>query len=543
MFAPESQGETPDFKTMFAPAEAPSQSWGEAFAEGGKTLTRQTQEEAQQHPYFPPVPGTETIPALARGAYKAITEPSSIPGMAEKVAKHLYDRYLTEEGWKKAVATDPKGVATDIVTLALVPEAVAAKGVKGAIAAEDAARVANLPERIATLPEKPLPAAQRAAALKTQAGAQMNVAKASEEALPTTTLDPIVTDLKAKAAAEGYNPRIHKSAKALFREFDNLLATKEPSKQFIPLSINAEARARTLARNPELISQLDPAVPTTTIKDIHQLRQQIRSVSGSADVNERAIGRMMKDSLDEYMGQFMEGKTLTEGMKDYAKASTALEVKHIADRAQLRMSQRSHQNLDDALSTEFRQFAKNEKKMRMLRAVSPEAATRVENVAKGGGTFQQILRGLGSAAPKNIMSFSLDNIAGHLLHGIIPGGPYTIMGIGAGAKWLAGKGTAGSIEAIQDAILAEPNLKTLQKALDPPKGPSVFQHLMSKPGTAQAVRQWANASSTRKKVASAVLATAIAKELNRPDLHKRIQDEIENLEPNTTIVPKVMAQK
>jgi hypothetical protein len=66
---------------------------------------------------------------------------------------------------------------------------------------------------------------------------------------------------------------------------------------------------------------------------------------------------------------------------------------------------------------------------------------------------------------------------------------------------------------------------------------------MSKPGSAQAIRQWANASSARKKVASAVLATAIAKELNRPDLHKRIQDEIENLEPNTTVVPKVMAQQ
>ncbi len=483
---------------------------------------------------------------------EAPQHPISVTDVASRAAKHLYDAIV---GLPQTFEKDPVGSIGQAALMVAGPEALAAKGVKAADEAAQAARIASIPERLANLSETPAPealtataepAAQRAAALKARGAEQMNVAKASEQALPTETMAPIVEDLKAKAAEQGYNPRIHKRAKALFKEFDAMLPEDAAPPPIAtiggkPIPVSPKTAEQIQQKLSELPGAPAPKAPkTTTLKAIHQLRQQIRSVSASPDPNERLVGYHMKDALDDYMGQFMEGQKLTEGMKDYAKASTALEIKALADRAEIRFGQSSQQGRDQVYRTEFARLARNEKKMRMIRAVSPQAAEKITELAGGGKPLQKVLRGIGTAAPRSIMSFSLDHIAGHLLHSIIPGGPYTIMAVGAGAKYLGGKLASESIEDIMNTIMAEPQLRSLKKAVSP----SVFDTLMSRPRTAQAIRNWAEATGPRKEIAKIALTSAIAKEVNRPDLQQRIKDELDNIDQqNTTTVPETMAAR
>jgi hypothetical protein len=204
-------------------------------------------------------------------------------------------------------------------------------------------------------------------------------------------------------------------------------------------------------------------------------------------------------------------------------------MRNLVDRAEYRRSQLRQGKLDAALATEFRNWARPTPKgpnanMKMLRALSPEAADRVELLAKGGGPMQEILRGLGTAAPTNVMNFSLDHIAGHLLHSVIPGGPYTIMGIGAAAKYLAGDRALKSIDEIikvlNDAAEGEGKIAQYEQKVSP----QVASHVAMSESGRRALKGWLKSGSAR------ALAMTIAHSVKNPKLAPRIQQELENMD-------------
>ena len=287
-----------------------------------------------------------------------------------------------------------------------------------------------------------------------------------------------------------------------------------------------------LAKYPDLVGDVgkNPTGETVTMKDMHDLLQSTRDISASQYPQERMIASKVKDALDNHIEQnFPSGKQFTGSKLRYAIASTALDLKNLVQRAKLRESQSTHQTMDKTLATEFRNFVRNDRKMRMLNGVSPEAATKLRSfVSEEGdsGSMRKILRGLGSASPNSVLSFSLDNIAGHLLHSIIPGGPYTIMAVGAGAKYLGGKMASQSIEDIMDTVLASDDINKLEGLVSEP----VSTKLASQPATKQAVVNWAKASGKAKTVAAHGLAIAIARQLNTPKLVPRIEPEINGLD-------------
>jgi len=457
------------------------------------------------------------------------------------------------------VHPSPEAIKTGLNIAAIASPA----GVEEKIAAGQAATRGLLQRRVDTLPEVPpatIPEAQRTAAIKAKAGARIQEAKDSGVTVPASEARGLLDQIKADTASE-YNPETHDAARGFFKKFESYLP-KEGETEGDPMAamtakmpISGPARASLEKK----LAEMGPSeeAPTVTVKNLHNLRQELNDVHKHAQRSgydqEGMVASKAKSAIDDFIVNKMDQGQWSNDMRNYALSSTAEEIKNLTDRALYRRTNLSAGQKAAALNTELRQWARptlkgSNSRMKMLRALSPEAADKMEFLAKGGHPLDGILKGLGSASPGSIMSFSLDNIAGHLLHGIIPGGPYTIMGIGAAAKYMGGarveKGIEGIIKTLNDAADAEPKLSALQKAVDPAKGPSVFQHLMSKPATAQAIRQWANAKGPRKKVATLMLAATMARELNTPHLVPRIQQELENIDPDrTTTVPETMAQQ
>ncbi len=127
----------------------------------------------------------------------------------------------------------------------------------------------------------------------------------------------------------------------------------------------------------------------------------------------KADGRMagkIVDELDDFMenagpkdmtGGSPEGfAALKEARNLYSRKAKAEEIARLIKRAEISAPNFSASGYENALRTEFRALAKNDKKMRRF---TPEERVVIEKVAKGG-PLENALRMLGKFAPTGFMS-------------------------------------------------------------------------------------------------------------------------------------------
>lgn len=207
------------------------------------------------------------------------------------------------------------------------------------------------------------------------------------------------------------------------------------------------AKAKNLAIDPTIHPKATAAVKritdakggTPSIQDIDLLRRVISAAAGSTDADERRIAKGLRDALDDSIGKLTNADVLAGDPK--AAAATLAEARglwetfkksevidDIMKRVELRASQFSGSGKENAIRTEFRQLAMNEKKMRGFTDAEREA---IREVVKGGpvGNF---LRMIGKAAPTGIVSASLGAGAGAYVGG--PIGAAAVPAIGMGAR-------------------------------------------------------------------------------------------------------------
>lgn len=171
------------------------------------------------------------------------------------------------------------------------------------------------------------------------------------------------------------------------------------------------------------------------LKDMEILRRVANAAGKSIDADERRIAKIIKGQFDDYMGRLGQADVvagdpqaasaaLSTARNLWSRMSKAEVVQDAIEKAGVRAGQFTGSGFENALRTQFRQIAMNDKRMRGFSKAEQEA---IKKVAMGG-PIDNALRMLGKLAPTGVISGGIGAGAGYAV-----GGP-----VGAVAVPLAG---------------------------------------------------------------------------------------------------------
>jgi hypothetical protein len=155
-----------------------------------------------------------------------------------------------------------------------------------------------------------------------------------------------------------------------------------------------------------------------TLDGIERLRRIIGMAAGGPTRDDRRIAYQMKDALDDYV-EGLTSKDLVGGDESkipllqtardaWSRMRKGETVENLIGRAETRSSQFSGSGFENALRTEFRNFAMNDKKMRGLSAEEQDAIRKVAE----GGPVADVMRFVGKFAPRGVVSATLAHSLG-----------------------------------------------------------------------------------------------------------------------------------
>lgn len=291
--------------------------------------------------------------------------PGNLPSMA-------YGALSGAGGAVAAEGANAAGFGPTGQTVARIAGSVAAPLVAGRVVGASQ-RAANPPPTTEALRD----ASQRAYDAARNAGVAVNSGRVGQ----------LVTDLGQTLRREGFDEVLHPAA------------------------------ARALTRLEQAASSGAPQ----SLDEIDILRRVINEAGKSTSPSERRIAGIMVDNLDNWVAG-LGPRDVTQGAANVGQATAALNearnlwgrarrgeiIEDLIDRAQTRASQFTGSGLENALRTEFRQLAMNEKRMRGFSDAERQA---IEAVSRGGPVIN-IMRGLGKLAPTGVVSTALGGSIG-----------------------------------------------------------------------------------------------------------------------------------
>lgn len=212
-----------------------------------------------------------------------------------------------------------------------------------------------------------------------------------------------------------------------------------------------------------------------SIQKLETLRKIAKDAEGSIKPADRRLAGEIVDAIDEF-SESLTAKDMSAGTPEaaaalkearnfYSRAKKAGELDELVRRAELSAPNFSASGMENALRTEFRALAKNERRMRLFTA---EERAAIERVAKGG-PVENVLRMLGKMAPTGVVSGALSSGAGFLTGG--PVGAVALPATGAAARYAATRMTlqnaARANELMRRGPLGSPQLPSIlhQEAL------------------------------------------------------------------------------
>jgi hypothetical protein len=256
--------------------------------------------------------------------------------------------------------------------------------------------------------------------------------KAAEATVPTTSqLHDDGTALYKAADKAGFAV----SQKSFATAADDI--AKEAKSAGIDRTIHPKATAA-LARFDEAAQAGDQ-----TLKDLDILRRVAKGAAGSIEKDERRIGRLIIEKLDDYVNGLKPSDIVGGGSPAYAnnlrnearslwtKKSKSEIIEALMEKAKNSAPNFSGSGMENALRTQFRQLANNPNRMRQF---SPAEQAAIKKVARGG-PIENIARALGKFAPTGIVSTALGGGVGFQLGG--PVGAAALLAAGAGGRTTA----------------------------------------------------------------------------------------------------------
>ena len=176
-----------------------------------------------------------------------------------------------------------------------------------------------------------------------------------------------------------------------------------------------------------------------TLQNMEILRRVTKSAAASTEPDERRIAGVIQDHLDDFVenagpSDILAGdapaaiSSLKDARKLWSQASKGGVVENLVDRAKLSAPNFSASGMENALRTEFRALAKNERKMRMFSADEREAIRKVAV----GGPVGNTLRALGRFGSPSSVGIATSGITGAMLGG--PAGAVALPLVGRAAR-------------------------------------------------------------------------------------------------------------
>lgn len=249
-----------------------------------------------------------------------------------------------------------------------------------------------------------------------------------------------VGDLRKSLQDEGLNSKLMPNTSA---------ALEHISEHEGPITVKQLDTYRKVARAAESNSFMNPADARMAGKIIDHIDDFMENIG------EKDIAGGAANNAADAVSSLKEARGL---WSRYKKADT---IDNLIEKADLRASQFSGSGYENALRTEFRKFAMNDKKMR---GFNPEEQAAIKSVASGG-PIGNALRYFGKLAPSGIVSGFMSAKLGEDLAGAAGSG--AVMGGGALSRYLATKSTEGRAIAAQELMRRGPNPPPPQVSLQP----------------------------------------------------------------------------
>jgi hypothetical protein len=189
------------------------------------------------------------------------------------------------------------------------------------------------------------------------------------------------------------------------------------------------------------LKRLSEASGEQSLKKLETLRRVANDAEGSIKPADRRLAGQIVDEIDSYIdslseadvvaGDATKAKALKEARNFYSRSKKAEELDQLMNRAELSAPNFSASGMENAIRTEFRSLAKNERRMRRFTKEEQEA---IRRVAKGG-PVENALRMLGKLAPTGVVSGALSSGAGFMTGG--PVGAVALPATGLAARYAA----------------------------------------------------------------------------------------------------------
>ena len=418
----------------------------------------------------------------------------------EAVGKYFTDRYGSMEGFKKALATDPVGVAGDLSAVLTAGGGAAAKapGIVGKVGetVRAAGDVAN-----------PLMGPAKAAG-----------AVGDEAARIARPIEAPTTEALYEAASDAYKTP----------EIKDLAIKPSAVKQWkdeLTIALNDEGFNDMLSpRTFRTLEGIDDAAKGSTFtgQGAETLRRTLRRAGGVIDPTEKEAARRAIESLDEFLGNVPQsavlrgdpakvGSVLKEARGNYAAAKRSEEIEKSLDKAALQAgAANSGMNLDNATRQRIKDILNSDKRKRgfsqdeLTQMRKIVTGTKIENLARRGGNLLGGGGGLGSTFVGGLGALAGGSV-GHAPGAAL--GAVVAPAVGYGLKKLSGAMSQADVRKLQELVRSRSPLG------------EQMQSSINKFGKASAA---ANASA----FAAPVIALLIQESVQIEELPERIRSEL-----------------
>lgn len=260
---------------------------------------------------------------------------------------------------------------------------------------------------------------------------------------------------------------LSKAATAAYKQADQSgVVVKPESFGALKERIVSEVQGIDPTLHPDSTAALKRIVESDGPQTLQQLETLRRIASDAEDslkpADKRLAGKMV-DQIDDYIDSLTEsdvvagdpakGKALKEARNLYSRSKKAEELDKLVERAELSAPNFSGSGMENALRTEFRALAKNERRMRRF---TPEERDAIKRVAKGG-PVENALRMLGKFAPTGVVSAILSGGAGAAAGG--PIGALALPAAGTAARFAATRMTMRNVARANELMRRGPKPK------------------------------------------------------------------------------------
>ncbi len=280
--------------------------------------------------------------------------------------------------------------------------------------------------------------------LKAESQSLYDAAKQQGVMVKPAVLDQAIADITKKASAFGIDPTIH------------------------PKSFAALKRLQEFSG----VAPVNGVKTVASLEDIDMMRQMLGDAASTMDKADSMRALQMRDQLDNFVNGLKPADVVSSGdpraavnmllkaRSLWSRKAKGETIGELFRRAELSAPNFSGSGAENAVRSEFRALAKNQRRMRVF---SPDERAAIEKVAKGG-PMGNLLRMIGKAAPTGIVSAGIGGTAGFTAAG--PLGALAVPAVGLAARKAATVSTLRKARAAEDLVLRG------SKSVKPPRRPT-----------------------------------------------------------------------